>query len=273
MKINAETLLCASIAHPNRTSKAPIMHNAGFEALGLNFVYLAFEPTDLAGTIQAMRVLGIRGYSVSKPYKEAILQYLDEIDEVAKLIGAVNTVHNREGRLVGYNSDWIGAVKAVEEVTSIEGKKVLIVGAGGAGRAIAFGMKQKGAQVVIYNRTQDRARRVSQELGVQYGGGLDALSELTDYDVLINATSTGFYPNTDATVIPKQLLRPGRVILDVVFNPVRTRLIHEAATAGCKPIVGTRMLVLQGGFQFELFTGCKPPLDIMQQALEAAFSK
>jgi len=272
MRVDAETRLCASIAYPNRATKSPIMHNAAFEALGLNYVYMAFEPTDLAGATQGMRALGIRGFSVSKPYKETIIEYLDEVDDIAKTIGAVNTILNEDGRLRGYNSDWIGAARAIEEIVDIDGKRVAIVGAGGAGRAIAFGLKQKGGDVVIYNRTKARAEKLASEIGVEFGGGLDELDELADYDILINATSVGFYPRGDDTIIPRHRLRRGKVILDVVFNPLETRLIREAREAGCRVALGIRMLVLQGAFQFKLFTGYDPPLDVMQEALEEALT-
>ena len=269
MKVDAKTLLCATIANPNRATKSPIMHNAGFEALGINYVYMAFEPKDLAGALNAMRTLEIRGFSVSKPYKEEVLKYVDEIDEIARKIGAANTVHNVNGKLKAYNSDWIGAVAALEEVTQVENKKVFIVGAGGAGRAIAYGLKTKGANVNLYNRSKDRAKKVADELGVEYGGGLDNLI-VKDYDILINATSVGFYPNVNESIIPRVFLAKDKVVLDVVFNPSETRLIKEAREAGCKVALGIRMLALQGAFQFKLFTGENPPIDIMQKALEQA---
>ena len=270
MKIDAKTLLCATIANPNRGAKSPIMHNAGFEALGLNYVYMAFEPTDLGGALNAMRALDIKGFSVSKPYKEEVIKYVDEIDEIAKKIGAVNTVHNVNGKLKGYNSDWIGALAALQEITQVEKKKVFVVGAGGAGRAIAYGLKTKGANVVMFNRSKERAQKVATELGVGYGGGLDNLLQNKNYDILVNATSVGFYPNVAESVIPKNVLVKDKVVLDVVFNPLETQLIKDARAAGCKVALGIRMLVLQGAFQFQLFTGEKPPIEIMQKALEQA---
>lgn len=270
MKVDAKTLLCATIANPNRATKSPIMHNAGFEALGINYVYMAFEPVDLAGALNAMRALDIKGFSVSKPYKEEVLKYVDEIDEIAQKIGAINTVHNVNGKLKGYNSDWIGAVAALQEITKVEGKKVYIVGAGGAGRAIAYGLKTKGAEVLMFNRSKERAQKVADNLGVGYGGGLEDLLHHKEYDILVNATSVGFYPNIKETVIPKNVLIKGKTVLDVVFNPLETQLIKDARKAGCKVALGIRMLVLQGAFQFKLFTGEKPPIEIMQKALEKA---
>ena len=269
MNVDAKTILCATIANPNRATKSPIMHNAGFEALGINYVYMAFEPKDLAGALNAMRVLDIKGFSVSKPYKEEVIKYLDEIDEIAQKIGAVNTVHNINGKLKGYNSDWIGAATALQEITELGRKRVFIVGAGGAGRAIAYGLKTENANVTIFDRTKERAEKVAAELGVEYGGGLDTLIE-KNYDILVNATSVGFYPNVNETIFPKSFLVKDKVVLDVVFNPAETRLIREAREAGCKVALGIRMLTLQGAFQFKLFTGQNAPIDVMQKALEDA---
>jgi shikimate dehydrogenase len=250
MKVDAETILCATIAYPNRTAKSPIMHNAGFEALGINYVYMAFEPkaSALAGAFAGMRALEIRGFSVSKPYKETVI-------------------------LIGYNSDWIGAANGIEEVTPIQGKRVVIVGAGGAGRAIAYGLKEKGGNVVIYNRSKERAQQLSSELGIEFGGGLDEFQQLTDYDILINATSVGSVLDVENMVIPRHLLQKGKVVLDAVFSPTITRLVKEACEAGCHVVLGIRMLVLQGAFQFKLFTGYDPPLDVMQKVLEKSLAK
>lgn len=270
MKVDAKTLLCATIANPNRATKSPIMHNAGFEALGLNYVYMAFEPTDLGGALNAMRALDIKGFSVSKPYKEEVLKYVDEIDDIARKIGAANTIHNVNGKLKAYNSDWIGALAALQEITQVENKKVFIVGAGGAGRAIAYGLKTKGANVVIFNRSKERAQKVASDLGVGNGGDIENLKRDTSYDILVNATSVGFYPNITESIIPKNVLLKNKVVLDVVFNPLETQLIKDARSAGSKVALGIRMLVLQGAFQFKLFTGENPPIDIMQKALEQA---
>ena len=136
-------VVCASIAYPNRAAKSPIMHNVAFEALGLNYVYVAFEPTNPAAAIDGIRALGIHGVSVSKPFKETVLETFTQFDPIARAIGAANTILNDAGSLIGFNSDWIGAVNAIEEISPIHGKKVVIVGAGGAARAIAYGVKAR----------------------------------------------------------------------------------------------------------------------------------
>lgn len=273
MKPNSETILCASVANPNRSTKSPVMHNAAFEALGLNYVYLAFEPIDLKGTIIGMRALGIRGFSVSKPYKEKVIPLLDTIDAKAKKIGAVNTVLNTGSQLIGYNSDWIGAVEAIKEKVKISGKKIVIVGAGGAARAIAFGIKNEGGNVTLYNRNEERGKTLAKELKVKFGGGIEKLSNSDQFDILINATSVGFFPSVDETIIPTSILSSGKLVLDIVFNPAITKLMRDAEKAGCIVVSGLRMLVLQGAFQFRLFTGIEPPLDVMQASLEQALER
>jgi shikimate dehydrogenase len=271
MKLDATTLLCATIAHPNRATKTPIMHNAGLKELGLNFVYLAFEPEDLQGALTGMRALEIRGFSVSKPYKETILPLLDELDPVAERIGAVNTVLNNDGHLKGFNSDWIGAAEAIKEKGKLTGAKVALLGAGGAARAVAYGLKQEGATITLFNRTVERAARLAADLEVDFGGSLSELDAIAANNVIINATSVGFHPDVTNSPIPDSALDSNHLLLDLVFNPKETKLLKQAQDQGCEIVYGTRMLVLQGAFQFKLFTGADAPVDVMQEALEASF--
>jgi shikimate dehydrogenase len=269
LPIGEKTRLCGSIAsRPNKLG--PIMHNAAYRALGLDFVYMAFGVTDLKKAIEGVRGLGIRGLGVSMPFKQEVIQYLDEIDETARAIGAVNTVCNDNGKLCGYNSDWIGAVKALEEKTSIEGKRVVLVGAGGVARAIAYGIKKRAGRIVVFDRTLEKAKRLALDFGIELGGSIERVEREKDYDILINATSVGSYPNTKDSVFPKAVLRPRKAVLDVVFNPPETALIRAAKDAGCSTIPGYRMLIHQALFQFELYTGRKAPFDVMEKALLAA---
>ncbi len=277
MKIDSSTILCATIAIPNRASRAPLMHNTGFEKLGIPYVYLAFEPSreGLPDAVAGVRGLGIRGFSVSKPFKQDIIPLLDELDPIARGIGAVNTVLNEDGKLIGYNSDWIGAADGIAETMPVAGKRVLLVGAGGAARAIAYGLREKGAAVTVYNRTPDRARELAESIGVEFGGDLAALRAAygtsgADYDVLVNATSVGMHPGPDESPVPKEVLRPGKVVLDAVIFPMETRLVRDARAADCTVVPGARMLLLQGAFQFRLFTGHEPPLEAMYEAVVAS---
>jgi shikimate dehydrogenase len=258
-------MLCGSIAsHPSRVGQA--VHNAVFKHLELEFSYVAFGIDDVAGAVAAMRSLGIRGYGVTMPHKVSIMKHLDHLDPIAQEVGAVNTVVNDNGVLTGYNLDWLGAVLALEERgISLAGKKAFVIGAGGAARAVAFGLKKRGAEVSIFNRTVDRARELATELGVQFGGDLNALSN--DYDVLVHTTSAGYVSQPGICIVPENILLPGRIVMDVVAEPLSTPLLQKANSSGCMTIPGYRMRLHQAAAQFELYTGQKPPLEVMEKAL------
>lgn len=275
MKVDATYHLCATLGLPNRGSRAPIMHNAGFEHLGLPFVYLAFEPKPegLADAFRGMRGLGIRGFSVTKPYKEAVIPFLDDLDPVARAIGAVNTVLNDGGRLVGYNSDWVGAVSALEEASPIAGKKVVLLGAGGAGRAVAYGLRKAGGLVRVYNRTAEKAASLAKEFGLEGAGTMDDI--VPDWDILVNTTSVGMKGAGEEgkSPLPRGFFegKGGKgVVLDAIVVPRITPLLAEAERAGLATVNGARMTLLQGAFQFKLFTGKDAPLDAMEKALLAS---
>jgi shikimate dehydrogenase len=258
-------MLCGSIAsHPSRVGQA--VHNAVFKHLKLEFSYVAFGIDDVAGAVAAMRSLGIRGYGVTMPHKVTIMEFLDQIDPVAQEVGAVNTVVNDNGVLTGYNLDWLGAVLALEEQgINLAGKKAFVIGAGGAARAVAFGLKKRGAEVSLFNRTDQRARELAIELGVQCGGDLNALS--SDYDLLVHTTSAGYVSQPGVCVVPEHILRPGKIIMDVVAEPLETPLLQKANSSGCITIPGYRMRLHQAAAQFELYTGQKPPLEVMERVL------
>lgn len=276
MKIDATTLLCATLGLPNRASRSPIMHNAGLGHLGIPYVFLAFEPVekDLEDVFRGMRALGIRFFSITKPYKQTAMPFLDAIDPVARTIGAVNTVVNDGGKLTGYNSDWIGAADAIEEAAPLAGKRVLLVGTGGAGRAAAYGCRERGARVHVYNRTGERAVDLAREFGLDGAGGLEDLAREKDWDVIVNTTSVGMAGAgaESGSPVSADLLarsaggRPG-VILDAVIFPKETVLLRAAKAAGHICVPGARMTLLQALFQFRLYTGCEPPRDIMWKAL------
>jgi shikimate dehydrogenase len=242
------------------------MHNAGYKAAGLPFAYVAFAIENTREAILAMRYLGIRGLGVSMPHKIEVMQYLDALDETAQDIGAVNTVVNDDGRLTGYNTDWTGAVGALEERTCLAGKRAVVVGAGGAARAVVYGLVRRGCQVTLYNRTVSRGQALAQTLGARFGGALDDLERVEAYDVLVNATSVGFHA-PDVSPIPTSILAEGVVVLDVVFIPSETKLVQDARARGCMAIPGTRMLVHQAAYQFQLYTGVGAPFEAMEEAL------
>jgi shikimate dehydrogenase len=266
-KIDAKTLVCATLARPNRRTSAPIMHNAAFDHLGLNYCYVAFEPADIGKAMDAVRALELVGVSVSRPYKEKVIQYLDQVDSLAARIGAVNCVHNDSGSLIGYNSDWVGARDALKEVTDLRrGQRIAILGAGGAARAVAFGLVEEGCDVALFNRTTDKGAAVAQEVGAQFGGRLEAVGHWGP-DVIVNATSLGHGPREDVPV-PEEALQSLEALMDIVVRADVSPLRARAEAHGIKTIGGSRMLVLQGAFTFKVFTGHDAPIEVMQAAVD-----
>lgn len=258
-------VLCGSIAgRPGRFGVA--MHGAAYEALGLNYVYVAFGTDDTAGAVAAMRSLGIRGLGVTMPHKIRIMQFLDEIDETARAIGAVNTVVNDDGMLTGHNVDWIGAVRALGERTSLTGKHAAVVGSGGGARSIVYGLIGEDCAVTLYNRSEDNGRALAQAMGIPFGGAPEALDGGGSYHILAHATPVGFH-DPDAMLVPAVALRPDMVVFDAVPMPVETRLLREAKSRGCAIIPGVRMQLHQAAYQFELYTGIAPDLAVMERAL------
>jgi 3-dehydroquinate dehydratase/shikimate dehydrogenase len=283
-KIGRSTAIYGVIANPVAHSMSPAIHNAAFEETGLDAVYVPLKvETDPVAFVKAFRSLDVQGYSVTLPHKEAILPAMDEVDDLARRIGALNTVANRNGRLLGTNTDVTAAVTALEEALSgdparrkpanrspLSGKRVLLIGAGGAARAVAFGLVARGAKVTVANRTHERAVRLAQELGCDSC----ALSELGSYqaDVLINTTSVGMRPNVEETPAPASILRKNTVVFDAVYNPPETRLIREAKAAGCRTITGIAWFVNQAAAQFELWTGKSAPREVMERVIRKKLS-
>jgi shikimate dehydrogenase len=242
------------------------MHEAGYRALRLAFTYVPFEVGDLPGAITGMRALGIRGFGVSQPYKQAVMPLLDEIEPVAARIGAVNTIVNTAGRLVGHNTDWIGAVHALEEARALVGARTLLVGAGGAARAIAFGLRERGAQLTIANRDEGKAAALAADTGSR-AAALGEVTRAADYDVVVHATVLGQADTSLESPVPEDALRPGQVVMDIVYKPVRTRLFEAAQRRGATAIHGGRMLLHQAAAQFELYTGHPAPFAAMDAEL------
>ena len=245
------------------------MHEAAYRAAGIAFTYVPFAITDLAGAVVGMRALGIRGFGVSQPFKEQVIALLDDLDPLAARIGAVNTIVNDGGRLVGHNTDWIGATRALEEVRSLSGARVLLLGAGGAARAIAFGLHERGAVTVIANRDVARAERLAASTGARAITLADVVRAAADHDIVVNATSIGQAPATGGTPLPDAALRPGLVVMDIVYKPLATALLAAAKARGAIAIQGSRMLLHQAAAQFELYTARAAPLGAMEAALRA----
>jgi len=255
------------IAH----SLSPVMHNSAFAKKNFGGIYLPFRVKSIGAAIAAMRVLNMQGASVTLPHKINVLPHLDQIDAAAQKIGAVNTIHNQDGILKGYNSDAMGAVSALMERTVIKNSRVGIIGAGGAARAIGFGLRAKQAKVVVVNRSLDRGEQLAKDLDGQFVPLSEALS--VDCDVLINATPMGLRPNVTNTPVNKKVFKTGMLVMDCIYTPRQTQFLKEAAAEGCETIDGLPMFIHQGAFQFELWTGLKAPLAVMQAAVESALSR
>lgn len=268
MKINGETKLVGFFGSTFETSKMYSMYNSVFEKLGMNFVYIPFNVVDAKKGIEAIKTLGIHAIGVTVPFKISIMEFLDELDDDAKRAGAVNVVVNSNGRLVGGNTDGKGGVKALKEKTGIKGKRVVLLGSGGAAKALAFAIKDEEGDLTILNRTISKANELAKAAGCQ-SGGLEKLPELVPtVDILINSTSVGMAPDIDETLVDGKLLSRGTTVMDIVGNPKETKLLREAKQAGCRVIFAERMLLWQGVLKFKIYTGVEPPMDIMEKALK-----
>jgi shikimate dehydrogenase len=262
--------LCGSLSlHP--VSLGAAMHLAGYRALDLPFSYVPFAVRDVAGALTGMRALDIRGFGVSMPYKLEVVPLLDALDPIAARIGAVNTIVNDDGHLTGHNSDWIGAVRALEEVSPLSGTRALLLGAGGAARAVAFGLAERGAHTTIANRDVSKAEALARDVGAT-AASLDETARAGDYDVVVNATSVGMKEIDPRSPIPEEALRAGQIVMDIVYKPIETELVRAARRRGARAIHGGRMLLYQAARQFELYTGRDAPLAAMDQALLAQIS-
>jgi len=267
--IDARTELYGVIGNPVHHSLSPVIHNRAFKQIGWNAVYLAFEVKDLEEALRGIRGLEVRGMSVTIPFKTAVVPLLDKVEGLARKIGAVNTIVNRAGRLIGYNTDCDGALEALEEKMSLRGKKIVLVGAGGAARAIGFGLKEKHCPLVVVNRSK-KGERLSKELGCQCLP-LSSLARMKtgelEADVIINATPLGMYPRDGETPVPKGLLKKSMTVMDIVYQPLRTRLLREAKQKGCITVDGLEMLLRQAAAQFEIWTGRRLEIDRIKKAL------
>ena len=271
---NKQTKICMVIGDPIEHSLSPKMHNAGYNFFGINdefFFSSAKIPKDkVKDFIKAMRLIGFRGVSCTIPNKVEVMKYLDEIDEIAQKIGAVNTIVNNNGVLKGYNTDWLGVVIPLEKKLGngeLKDKNVALIGAGGASRAIAFGLKEKGAKITIYNRTLEKAEKLAEELKVKFAP-LTKIKDVKDADIIINSTSLGMGKYVDKSPVPKEFLHKNQICFDIVYSPEKTQFLSDALEKGAKIIKGKEMLVYQGLEQFRLYTGKILPFEVMMEVLE-----
>ena len=276
MNIKGSTDIMGLIGHPVEHSFSPPMHNAAFDYLDMDCAYVAFDvdPDNLNKAVAGADSLNIKGLNVTIPHKIEVMKYLDELDEIAQLIGAVNTIDFKN--LKGYNTDGIGAVKAIEEVTKIKNKKVVIAGAGGASRAISFYIAKYGAEsVTILNRNVQKAENLASDVlksnlcdNVDFDSISNINGHVEDADILIDTTPVGMDLHIDdEAIVTSEHIHEDMVVFDAVYNPNETVLLKEAVKAGAKPVYGIKMLLYQGAESFEIWTGRKAPVDVMEKAL------
>jgi len=277
--ITPSTALCALIGNPVAHSMSPAIHNRAFAELGLDYVYLAFRVEDVAAAVAGMRALdNFRGMSVTIPHKVSILEHLDEVAEVDRRIGSVNTVVKDGGRLKGYGSDGPGAQKAlVDAGVQLAGKKVTILGSGGAARAIAFSLatEAKPAALFLLGIIEPELQALTHDLVTRTGANatwalLDAKTleaRLAESQVLIHCTPVGMHPDTGASAVPESFLHRDLAVMDIVYNPLKTKLLADAEERGLKTISGLEMFVNQAVIQFELWTGRTAPREVMRDVV------
>ena len=276
--ISGKTRICAIIGDPIEHTMSPVMQNAAFRKLGLDYIYLPFRvrAEELAQAVEGMRALNVRGFNVTIPHKVTIIPMLDSLDSLAEKIGAVNTVVNNDGELRGYNTDATGFLQALlERGVEPAGKDVVVMGAGGASRAICYILAERGAHLSILNRQleMDWAEELASQISYDFEMEVRALElgfenlrmVLGKADVLINATSVGMRPDNEETPVPAELLKSDLVVFDIVYNPIRTRLLKEAEAAGSRVMGGIDMLAWQGALAFEKWTEQSAPLDLMRK--------
>jgi len=276
--ISGETKICALIGDPVEHTMSPVMHNTAYEKLGLDYIYIPFRvtPEQLEQAVDGLRALNVRGFNVTIPHKVTIIPMLDGLDPIAEKIGAVNTVVNTDGELRGYNTDADGFLKALLE-WGIEpgGKNVVVLGAGGAARAVTYILADKVGSLAILNRQEelDWAENIAELIEEDFGRVVRVLELRDEFlaealqkaDILVNATSVGMSPAGDKSPVPAGLLRKDLVVFDVVYNPINTRLLNEAKAAGARTISGIDMLAWQGALAFEKWTGQAAPTDLMKK--------
>ncbi|HIF93939.1 MAG: shikimate dehydrogenase [Myxococcales bacterium] len=265
----ATTIQCGIVLHPASHTKSPVMHRAAYQYLGIDAQYDAYDvpADDLASAVKGFRDQGLRQFAVSIPHKEAMLALVDEVEPVAREIGAINTVTLTDGRLIGTNTDWLGALRALERAgTGSEGSKsdttkiAVVLGAGGTARALVYGLRQRGYEVSVLNRTLARAETLVRDLGAAHAGELDELTDL-EPEIIVNTTSVGL--NGMVSPVVADAIPKSATVLDVVYAPERTQLILDAEARGANAIGGKWMLVYQAVEQLRIWTRGleEPPSD------------
>lgn len=283
MDIDAQTKFCGVIGNPVGHSLSPAIHNAAFRTLGLNFVYLAWQVEAIGDAVKGLRALGnFRGASITIPHKVAVIPFLDQVETTAQRIGAINTIVAGKGTLTGYNTDATGARMALKAGgVALTGRHIVILGSGGAARAIAFALAaESGVEKLTLLGIEDAERiRLAQDIRStatvtvedSYLDESALRRVLPAAQILIHCTPVGMSPKAEATCVPGSLLHPDLAVMDIVYNPRETRLLREAGLAGCKTISGLDMFLNQAVAQFELWTDQPAPVEVMRRVLESHF--
>lgn len=286
LAVNGKTKVVGLIGYPVEHTFSPSMHNAAFGSIGLNMVYLPFsiKPENLSNALDGIRGLDLIGANVTIPYKEKVISCLDKLSSEAEMIGAVNTIVNNDGILKGYNTDGLGFIRSLEEDAGVtpEDKSVMILGAGGAAKAVAFQLALSGIQeLTLAVRRLDEGNKLSNDIGEKTGiktkviglNDVETGGKLREIDILINATPIGMSPNVeDMPPVNLKQIPDDAIVCDLIYNPAETQLLAQAKGRGLKTLNGIGMLLYQGALAFELWTGIKPPIEIMKKALKKAIT-
>ena len=256
---------CVLLGNPVAQSLSPLMHNAALNEMGIDGRYSAFCVSNLESALCGVKGMNIRGASVTIPYKVSVMEYLDEIDDDALNIGAVNTIVNNNGRLTGYNTDWLGLIRTLNQLMRVKDRKFVILGAGGTARAAVYGIIKEGGLPIIVNRTIAKGKALSNKFNCPFYSLADLVA--LKADCLINTTPVGMYPNTDQTLVEATMLNGFKYVIDVIYNPLKTRLLRDAEAQGCRTISGLDMFVHQGAEQLKLWTGIEPPRALMKKVV------
>ncbi|GIQ69737.1 shikimate dehydrogenase [Xylanibacillus composti] len=279
-RLNSDTVIYGVLGHPVRQSKSPIMLNRAFQTAGVHAAYAAFDvaPERIGDALAGIRSLGFGGANVTIPHKVAVMGHLDEIDEAARVIGAVNTIVNKNGRLIGYNTDGIGYVRSLKQETgvSLKSKRILVLGAGGAARGVVYALlREHPASVAIANRTEQKALELAAAL--KDYGTVDSVPWSScrqfSYDLIINTTPIGMHPNEDEWPADPACWPDAEVFSDLIYNPLETRFLQEAKRLGRTIHGGLGMFVYQGAYAFEYWTGMTAPVAEMRSAVLQSFEK
>ena len=277
--LTSKTKIICIIGNPIEHSMSVAMHNAAIQKLGIDYIYIAFNvfPKDLPNAINGFRSLNIKGASVTIPHKISVMKYLDKIEPMAKNIGAINTIKNENGILIGRNTDGEGFLKSIKESGyNLKNKKIVLFGAGGAARACAFYLAKEVREITIINRSNNRSNDLISKLEANYEISIKSINlsksedirkEIEDSDMLVNTTPVGMYPNINESLIKQSWLHPNLFVVDIIYSPIQTKLLQEASSIGCKVLSGVDMLVNQGIIAFKWWTGFSPDKKLMKKVV------